>query len=127
MFLSYTGDFVKNFPTTYDFDPAAPVYGPDGQLVLARFDLFDSYEQPVDVLSHTLMESNVFGTHPAHFLYWSGSHSNGRLDTNNCQDWTVNSGFSGRSGSSLTNTSEWLSYSVVVCSNYLLDLCLCVK
>jgi len=106
--LSYSGDTISNFATTYLFDASQPVY----LLACNGCPLVQVASSWTNFLAGTLtvaINSAVYVTGD----YWTGADN-----TNTCSGWTsASSGVSGRIGSRTSTTSTSLSLQSDTCNN----------
>jgi hypothetical protein len=106
--LSYTGDTISNFATTYLFDASQPVY----MLACNGCPLVQVATSWTNFLAGTLIVSIGSG------VYVPGDYWTGADNTNTCTDWTsASSGVSGRIGSRTSTTSTSLSLQSDTCNN----------
>jgi hypothetical protein len=106
--LSYTGDTIANFATTYLFDASQPVY----LLACNGCPLVQVATSWTNFLAGTL----TVAINSA--VYVAGDYWTGADNTNTCTDWTsASSGVSGRIGSRTSTTSTSLSLQSDTCNN----------
>lgn len=118
--LSYTHRSISSFDTLYNFPATSPVKGPTG-LNICQWNL--NCESAAT--ARTLTEAGVVPSSSPQYLWTGGWTADSSSD--NCEDFTLTSGYSGWAGRRDVYTDVF-SYSYLLCaSNSLNWMCGCIR
>ena len=126
MFISYTGDSVSDFPSTYGFSTNVNIYG-DADRDGSRIGVWSTALSGAggNVLERVIDDTTVSGIEAFGSNLATGSTSTGAT-TDNCNDWSGTADYFRRGRTGNLNT-DWISYGIQLCTNTVYSLCLCVE